>query len=63
MKRRGFASDDINRIKRAYKILYRDGLLLEEAKLELTQLVQESGLQALKDFLSFIQTPGRGLIR
>jgi UDP-N-acetylglucosamine acyltransferase len=63
MKRRGFSADDIKLIKRAYKILYRDGLLLEQAKQELQNLLDQSGLQALKNFLTFIQMPGRGLIR
>jgi UDP-N-acetylglucosamine acyltransferase len=63
MKRRGFSVDDMKLMKRAYKILYRDGLLLEQAKQELQNLLDQSGLQALKNFLSFIQTPGRGLIR
>jgi UDP-N-acetylglucosamine acyltransferase len=63
MKRRGFSAGDLGSIKKAYKILYRDGLLLEQAKQQLAQLVLETDLQALKDFLSFIQTPGRGLIR
>ncbi len=36
LKRRGFTPDNILQIKRAYKTLYRKGLTLEEAKLELS---------------------------
>jgi UDP-N-acetylglucosamine acyltransferase len=63
MKRRGFSAEELSWIKKAYKALYREGLLLEQAQQKLHALAQESGLQALKDFLNFIQTPGRGLIR
>jgi UDP-N-acetylglucosamine acyltransferase len=63
MKRRGFSTDEIGWVKKAYKILYRDGLLLEQAQQQLEQLIEESGVPVLKDFLAFIQTPGRGLIR
>jgi UDP-N-acetylglucosamine acyltransferase len=61
LKRRGFSSDSILQIKRAYKALYRNGLTLEEAKIELAAMqatTPEIGL--LTDFLN-VST--RGIIR
>lgn len=61
LKRRGFSPESILEIKRAYKVLYRNSLTLEEAKLELASMkgrCSEIGL--LTDFLD-IST--RGIIR
>jgi UDP-N-acetylglucosamine acyltransferase len=61
LKRRGFSPDSILQIKRAYKALYRNGLTLEEAKIELAAMqatTPEIGL--LTDFLN-VST--RGIIR
>jgi UDP-N-acetylglucosamine acyltransferase len=61
LKRRGFSTDSILQIKRAYKALYRNGLTLEEAKIELAAMqatTPEIGL--LTDFLN-VST--RGIVR
>lgn len=61
LKRRGFSADSILQIKRAYKMLYRNSLTLEEAKVELTAMrstTPEIGL--LTDFLN-VST--RGIVR
>lgn len=63
LRRRGFTAEDIGYVKKAYKLLYREGLLLEEAKQKLRELVQESGSPSVRDFLAFIEAPGRGLVR
>ncbi len=63
LRRRGFTTDAISDIKKAYKILYRDGLLLEEAKQQLAEFVAQGAAPAVRDFLAFIQIPGRGFIR
>ena len=61
LKRRGFAALTINRLKRAYRTLYKSRLTLEEAKRELMQQVAECPeVQLLVDFLS---TSTRGIIR
>ncbi|MFM9834688.1 MAG: acyl-ACP--UDP-N-acetylglucosamine O-acyltransferase [Methylophilaceae bacterium] len=61
LKRRGFTTDDIMQIKRAYKALYRNGLTLEEAKTELAAMHQISNkIELLSDFLT-VST--RGIIR
>lgn len=61
LKRRGFSAESILQIKRAYKALYRNGLTLEEAKIELAAMqanTPEIGL--LTDFLN-VST--RGIVR
>lgn len=61
LKRRGFSSQSILQIKRAYKALYRNGLTLDEAKIELAAMQEttpEIGL--LTDFLN---VSSRGIIR
>jgi UDP-N-acetylglucosamine acyltransferase len=61
LKRRGFSAESILQIKRAYKALYRNGLTLDEAKIELAAMQKttpEIGL--LTDFLK-IST--RGIVR
>ena len=61
LKRRGFSPESILQIKRAYKALYRNGLTLEEAKIELATMqaiTPEIGL--LTDFLN-VST--RGIVR
>lgn len=61
LKRRGYSPEAILEIKRAYKTLYRNGLTLEEAKLELAEkqkICQEIGL-----LLDFLNTSTRGIVR
>ncbi len=61
LKRRGFSADAIATIKRAYKTLYKSGLGLEDAKLEIaTHVGQCAELQVLLDFLA---QSTRGIIR
>jgi UDP-N-acetylglucosamine acyltransferase len=61
LKRRGFSPDTITQIKRAYKALYRNGLTLEEAKLELVEMQKNcSDIALLTDFLN---TSTRGIVR
>jgi UDP-N-acetylglucosamine acyltransferase len=61
LKRRGFSSDAITRIKRAYKTLWKSGHTLDEAKQALAaQLAECPELGLLTDFLA-VST--RGIIR
>ncbi len=61
LKRRGFSADSILQIKRAYKTLYRNGLTLDEAKVELsTMQLQAPEIGLLTDFLN-VST--RGIVR
>ena len=61
LKRRGFSSESIMAIKRAYKTLYKSGLSFEEAKAAIrSQAMEHSELQLLVDFLA---TSERGIVR
>lgn len=61
LKRRGFSPETILQIKRAYKALYRKGLTLDEAKVEIATLqasTPEIGLLA-----DFLNVSTRGIVR
>jgi len=59
LKRRGFSSEQLATLKRAYKILYRDGLTLQEA---LTRL-DEMGAAEIELLTAFLRRSERGIIR
>ncbi|CAN5173341.1 acyl-ACP--UDP-N-acetylglucosamine O-acyltransferase [soil metagenome] len=63
MRRRGFDSAEQSAIKQAYRLLYRDGLLIEDARGKLGELLTQSGSAAVELFASFVLKPGRGLLR
>lgn len=61
LKRREFTVDEIAQIKRAYKVLYRNGLSLEDAKKEIAEMhAQCDKIKLLSDFLNLSK---RGIIR
>lgn len=65
LKRRGFDADTINLLRRAYKVIYRDGKTVAEAVTTLDDLVAEapasaSAVALLRDFVRDSQ---RGIIR
>jgi len=61
LRRRGFSTDTIARIRRAYRTLYRAGLLLEEARRELA--AQAAGCAEVGALLEFLARSQRGIIR
>ena len=61
LRRRGFSSDAIMAVKRAYKTLYRQGLTLEEARLQLQE--QGQSYPEVQLFVDFIAAAERGIIR
>ena len=61
MKRRGFDSDEIMAVRRAYKAFYRKGYSLEEAVLSLEEDAKQFG--AVKQMIDFLDTSDRGIIR
>lgn len=61
LKRRGFSRDAINEIKRAYKLIYRRDLPLEEARAEIAK--RSETIPELKLFNQFFGQSKRGLIR
>jgi len=65
LKRRGFTADTIAALRRAYKVVYKEGRTITDACGVLEQMVADSGdaaahLRALRDFL---QTSKRGIVR
>ena len=61
LKRRGFTPENIRNIKHAFRILYRSDLRLEEAVRQLEALAKEQ--PELRDFVGFIGTSTRSLVR
>ncbi len=61
LKRRGYSPEAILEIKRAYKTLYRNGLTLEEAKLELAE--KQKNCQEIGLLFDFLNTSTRGIVR
>jgi len=61
LKRRGFSPDDIMRIKRAYKTLYKAGLGVEDARREISGMAAEC--PQLKLLVDFLGASTRGIIR
>lgn len=61
LKRRGFTAESITSLKRAYRTLYKSGLLLEEAK---TKLIEDAKTQPdLQLLVDFLEVSKRGIIR
>jgi len=61
LKRRGYSSEQISQIRRAYKALYREGKPLEEANAVLAAMATDSPeVQPMVDFLKLAE---RGIIR
>lgn len=68
LKRRGFSSETIAALRQAYKILYKDGLSFEEAKVEIGKMALASAsdvatAEKLTEFYDFIAASTRGIIR
>lgn len=61
LKRRGYSADAISQIKRAYKVLYRQGLSMDEARTTIAEMAQTT--PELKLFSDFIAASGRGIVR
>jgi UDP-N-acetylglucosamine acyltransferase len=61
LKRRGYSPEEIMEIKRAYKLLYRKGLSLEEAKAEL--LTMQASCDKIQLLTDFLEVSERGIIR
>ena len=61
LKRRGFSPDALMTLKRAYRTLYKSGLMLEEARTKLeSEVVEHPEIQPILDFLAVSK---RGIIR
>ena len=61
LKRHGYSKDSINLLRKAYKILYRNGLTTKQAIDEIRTLSESS--EELECFIGFIERSGRGIVR
>ncbi len=65
LRRRGFTPEQIAAIRQSYKVLYKSGLSLEDAKIALAKEEEkaESGAEYIQLMRSFLDTADRGIIR
>lgn len=61
LKRRGFSSESLLALKRAYRTLYKSGLMLEEARAKLEEDAKEH--PEVQRFVDFLAVSKRGIIR
>ncbi len=61
LKRRGFSEMQIRNIRQAYKLIYRSGLRLEDARNKLDMIEQEAN--ELACFMAFLDNQKGGIIR
>ena len=65
LKRRGFSREAIAMIRHAYKLIYKSGLTLEQAKLALAEEEQNDPVHAphVQLMREFLQNASRGIVR
>ncbi|TAM03898.1 MAG: acyl-ACP--UDP-N-acetylglucosamine O-acyltransferase [Paraburkholderia sp.] len=65
LRRRGFSPDAISALRSAYRTLYKNGLSLEEAKVQLAELAEAGGDGDVhvKALIAFVEQSQRGIIR
>ena len=61
LKRRGYTPEQIQQVRRAYKVLYRSGLPLEEARTQLEEMA--IGHDEIKPLVEFLDTTIKSFIR
>ncbi len=61
MKRRGFATETLVNLRRAYKMIYRKGYTIKQALLELESLL--ASCPEIQVMIDFIQDSNRGIVR
>ena len=61
LQRRGFSKEALHAIRHAYKLLYRSGKTLDEAKPEIAEIAKEH--PEVQPFYDFFDRSTRGLIR
>ena len=61
LRRRGFSKDDIAQLNKAYKIIYRRGLTLDEALQELAAMAEKCA--ALNPLIDSLNESTRGIVR
>ncbi len=65
LRRRGFSAEAISAVRAAYRVLYKNGLTLDEAKVQLRELQHQGGDgdTYVKAFADFVDASTRGIIR
>ena len=61
LRRRGYSPEQIQQVRRAYKVLYRSGLPLEEAKAKLEEMAE--GHEEIVPWIDFLNTTEKSFIR
>jgi UDP-N-acetylglucosamine acyltransferase len=61
LKRRGYSREQIQQVRRAYRVLYRSELSLEEARKELETMAVEH--DEIKPWINFLESTEKGFIR
>lgn len=61
LRRHGFTSETMIKLRRAYKVIYRKGLTMKDALGELQSMVLDC--PEIQSFINFIQQAERGIVR
>jgi len=61
LKRRGFTPEQIRNIRRAFRVLYRSGLKLEDAQAQLAALAGEQ--PEIRPLVEFLPQSTRSIVR
>ncbi|MCU0989112.1 MAG: UDP-N-acetylglucosamine O-acyltransferase [Xanthomonadales bacterium] len=61
LRRRGFTPEQVQQVRRAYKVLYRSGLPLEEARAKLTEMAETH--EEIKPLVAFLAATEKSFIR
>lgn len=61
LKRRGYTPEQIQQVRRAYKVLYRQGLKLDEARAKLEEMSIDS--EEIRPLVEFLDTTEKSMIR
>ncbi len=61
LKRRGFSADAVNALRRAYKIIYRQGLSVDDALIELRALASDT--PEVQPLIDSVANSKRGIVR
>ena len=61
LKRRGFSPEQIQRVRKAYRILYRSGLALEDARQQLEVMAKKH--EEIAPWVDFLNTTEKSIVR
>jgi UDP-N-acetylglucosamine acyltransferase len=61
LRRRGFTAEQVQQVRRAYRVLYRSGLQLEEAKAQLSEMAETHA--EIRPLVTFLEKTEKSFIR